>query len=330
MTKVKVPRVEIADSLVREIEAHCFSVVSTEVGGFLLGTIQKEKTQISAVIPSSKAQSQQTALTFTHDAWDECYQIMSSDYPELELVGWYHSHPGFGIFMSDYDQFIQQNFFGSPGHVGFVVDPLAGKSGWFFWNGSTVSSFRKGTTLREGLGGEASDHLVPEPSGAVLRQVSPQAVALGVVGCVVAALSGFFLGQRQGPDVGVLRQQINLLAADNQSFILSASAPLFETARDGESKQTKFFVRYRLTDVDKNAGFWVEYLTARFGVSEAALQKANPQLDLTGLPPESVLVPVFGWSRVPKLVPEPTPPPASSAETPAPKITTPEPTGKQK
>jgi hypothetical protein len=51
---------------------------------------------------------------------------MDQDYPKLSIVGWYHSHPGFGVEFSDMDLFIQKNFFRSPTQVGMVTDPLGG------------------------------------------------------------------------------------------------------------------------------------------------------------------------------------------------------------
>ncbi len=31
--------------------------------------------------------------------------------PNIDIVGWYHTHPSFGIFLSHHDLFIHQNFF---------------------------------------------------------------------------------------------------------------------------------------------------------------------------------------------------------------------------
>ena len=55
-------------------------------------------------------------------------------YPDLKMVGWYHSHPGFGVFLSGHDLFIHRNFFTAPWQVAFVTDPLGKASGCFTWN----------------------------------------------------------------------------------------------------------------------------------------------------------------------------------------------------
>ena len=50
------------------------------------------------------------------------------------MVGWYHTHPGVGIFLSGMDLFIHQNFFTQMWHVAYVLDPRARTSGFFCWN----------------------------------------------------------------------------------------------------------------------------------------------------------------------------------------------------
>jgi hypothetical protein len=51
----------------------------------------------------------------------------------MSIVGWYHTHPTFGIFLSDRDRFIQEHFFSGPGQIAYVVDPVNKTEGVFFW-----------------------------------------------------------------------------------------------------------------------------------------------------------------------------------------------------
>jgi hypothetical protein len=44
----------------------------------------------------------------------------------MQIVGWYHSHPGFGVEFSEMDLFIHRNFFPGPGQIAYVTDPLGG------------------------------------------------------------------------------------------------------------------------------------------------------------------------------------------------------------
>lgn len=40
------------------------------------------------------------------------------------IVGWYHSHPGYGCFLSPIDIQTQKSFFTKPYHVALVIDPI--------------------------------------------------------------------------------------------------------------------------------------------------------------------------------------------------------------
>ncbi len=114
---------------------HSYTELGLEVGGFLLGAIQNGNTSVVASIPALKAKSQQISLTFTHEVWDEALKTAAAEYPGLSIVGWYHTHPSFGLFLSEYDIFIQKNFFSAPGQIALVIDPIAGDFAWFSADG---------------------------------------------------------------------------------------------------------------------------------------------------------------------------------------------------
>ena len=58
---------------------------------------------------------------------------MDTRYADKRIVGWYHSHPDFGIFLSDRDCFIHEHFFSGAGQVAYVVDPVRDLEGVFSW-----------------------------------------------------------------------------------------------------------------------------------------------------------------------------------------------------
>jgi hypothetical protein len=67
------------------------------------------------------------------------------------LVGWYHSHPGHGIFLSAYDEFIQSQFFREEGQIAIVIDPQTGEEGVFVTrNGKTQNVFKRSGTKAKG------------------------------------------------------------------------------------------------------------------------------------------------------------------------------------
>ena len=54
-----------------------------------------------------------------------------STHPEANIVGWYHSHPNIGVFMSGTDMRTQRAFFYHPWCVSIVYDPIRNEIGCF-------------------------------------------------------------------------------------------------------------------------------------------------------------------------------------------------------
>lgn len=119
---------------------HVFNNHDREVGGVLVGmkAVKGDLPLIDGAIGAMSAHEQRATLTFTQQTWEHVHRVMESEYPESQIVGWYHSHPGFGIFLSEDDLFIHHNFFSNPSQVALVVDPVAGTEGVFGWDNDRV------------------------------------------------------------------------------------------------------------------------------------------------------------------------------------------------
>src|SRR5712675_1002427 len=50
-----------------------------------------------AVERGAAASHGSTHVTFTQETWNHIHQSLERNYPKLQIVGWYHSHPGFGV-----------------------------------------------------------------------------------------------------------------------------------------------------------------------------------------------------------------------------------------
>jgi hypothetical protein len=68
---------------------------------------------------------------------------MDGKHKGKRVVGWYHTHPGFGIFLSDRDQFIQNSFFNLPFQIAFVYDPKSREHGVFTWHDNAARRARR-------------------------------------------------------------------------------------------------------------------------------------------------------------------------------------------
>src|SRR5690606_14265212 len=146
-------------------------------------------TRIVAAIPALKAVGAATNVTFTHDVWDEALAIVDRDHPGQRIVGWYHSHPDFGVFLSEYDLFIHRNFFPLPGMMALVVDPLRGEAGWF----TTVDD-----DIRQIAGYQLAPVARAPETAALQRETRSRARSAVLYGCV-AAIAAFALGWALSP-----------------------------------------------------------------------------------------------------------------------------------
>src|SRR5262249_52929669 len=141
--KVKVrvstqPVVVMEAEVARKIRQHARTSMKAEVCGVLIGSTEHERMMIEACIQGNNAAQGGAHVTFTQDTWEHIYKIKDKEYPDQKIVGWYHSHPGFGVFLSEHDLFIQQNFFSNPQQVAWVYDPHTDEEGCFGWIGDKI------------------------------------------------------------------------------------------------------------------------------------------------------------------------------------------------
>jgi proteasome lid subunit RPN8/RPN11 len=126
------------------IERHALSDTSVELGGILLGIeCTDDRTGepfvwISQAVEAKHFENTQASFTYTHDSWQEITRERDLRFPELDIVGWYHTHPDFGIFLSSHDLFIHEHFFSQTLQVAYVVDPIRQERGFFFWKDGDV------------------------------------------------------------------------------------------------------------------------------------------------------------------------------------------------
>ena len=220
------PKIELPPAVLDSIETHSYSNLTAEVGGMLVGKIENGVTNIVGFVPATSASAEQISLTFTHEVWAEILTAVNTDFPDCQIVGWYHTHPSFGLFLSQYDEFIQRNFFSEPGQVALVVDPIAGELAWFAEKGKKIEEFgreqtRRGPVRRPDVG-----------PGASIKKASPVKTVLIAVGAAtVSALLVWGLTLTMTPpDTTNALKESN---ATNKALIakLSQQNELFATVR---------------------------------------------------------------------------------------------------
>ncbi len=126
----------------RRMQAHASSSLRREVAGVMLGPIPEKQpnnryiVHVQDIIIAKHTKMRGASVTYTPESWRYLNDVIMERYPneEMLMLGWYHTHPGFGIFLSGMDIFIHTNFFTQKWHIAYVLDPVGRKTGFFSWD----------------------------------------------------------------------------------------------------------------------------------------------------------------------------------------------------
>ena len=115
---------------------HSVSDKKNEVGGILVGEwcADEEYDQfivIEHALPARYTRQGSVYLTFTQESLVDIHNQIDENYKGKKIVGWYHTHPSMGVFLSHYDTWLHSNFFPEPWQVALVVEPVSSTGGFF-------------------------------------------------------------------------------------------------------------------------------------------------------------------------------------------------------
>ena len=79
---------------------------------------------ISGVIQARFTEKIKGVETITNQSWKYISEDMEKYFPNLSVVGWMHSRPSFGAFVTSMDEEYHKKLFSDPNQVLFVVDPI--------------------------------------------------------------------------------------------------------------------------------------------------------------------------------------------------------------
>jgi proteasome lid subunit RPN8/RPN11/uncharacterized small protein (DUF1192 family) len=132
----------IAQPVYRAIHKFAAGKTTVESGGMLVGGVIQEFGKaniiINGFVEARFCEATASTLKFTHETWAQCHKDIARKYPGQKIVGWIHTHPDFGIFLSEYDKFIQENFFKEEDQIAYVVDPVQGAEGFYVWKNGKI------------------------------------------------------------------------------------------------------------------------------------------------------------------------------------------------
>jgi proteasome lid subunit RPN8/RPN11 len=132
----------ISRALLSRIVEHSVSDLAHEVGGVLVGGHYDDNgtdfIEIEAFLNADYAEGRAASFKFTHRTWEDITRRVEREHEGKILVGWQHSHPGYGVFLSHHDTFIHENFFNVEWQVALVVDPVSMELGFFQWQNGRI------------------------------------------------------------------------------------------------------------------------------------------------------------------------------------------------
>lgn len=293
--KGEVFRVYFAPEVHEALWKHASEDTSVEICGVLVGTWERDSNGPFALISQSirgeAADNKFAEVTFTHATWAKINARMDSEFSHLSIVGWYHTHPDFGIFLSDRDRFIHEHFFSGAGQIAHVIDPVRKIEGVFIWReGKPALSdhYWVGDRIIHGTAGggepgaDASPTVIPpRPVGALSRTSQVLAcIGLFLLGYLVAGFRStwedqmlkegavYHFGIWKGLRLG-LREELDMVARDLR--VIARAVEAHDTKPSAEKpsdKKTPVVTTAQLLDGLDSVGKHLEAIKTVYGFTD--------------------------------------------------------------
>jgi proteasome lid subunit RPN8/RPN11 len=126
-----------------DVHRHAVSALPNETGGFLLGRACFDAregvwvAEIDQAVPVEPLTQNPVHFTFS---WRDVDRVRGlREEQGKALLGWYHTHPDVGVFLSETDlEKTHRVLFAEPFQIALVYDPVRGRAGYFCWEAAQV------------------------------------------------------------------------------------------------------------------------------------------------------------------------------------------------
>ena len=140
----------ISWTALQSLRNHLGSDSEVELAGVLVGDqCHDDQARPFVVVTHSLAaqdyENSSGSFTFTHSTWDLIARQVDQLSSGGRIIGWYHSHPGWGVFLSDRDHFICEHFFSGAFDIAIVVDSQRNQLGLFHRSSLSSGGMRPAT-----------------------------------------------------------------------------------------------------------------------------------------------------------------------------------------
>jgi len=136
------PSIFMTQDAYREVNGFATSTLDREVGGMLIGQVcltpeGERYVIVEGQLEARHASNGATHMTFTSNTLTDALTRLEEEFPDKQIVGWYHTHPGLSVFLSSMDVWLHSHFFPQPWHIALVIDPLVNHGGFFWYTSDT-------------------------------------------------------------------------------------------------------------------------------------------------------------------------------------------------
>lgn len=294
-------KVYIKQNVYKALEKYALEDVDHERGTIILGDICEEHGKLHVVISNyieaKYTDASASTLTFTHETWNYIHKVHDAKYPGKKIVGWQHTHPGYGIFLSNYDLFIHENYFDLPFQVAYVIDPIQNLRGFFQWKNGKIEKLR-GFYIYDDVGKQIKieppqkksepAEQPPAKTGRAFKALTAVALALALASLIYCfILSGQINSQKDVIEEQNSSQQQLEQKLDQQSSALDTQKTTIDSQQKAikdltasvdkmkkQSGQDGEYVSYTVKSGDSLAGICAD-LGIDYGANKSKIMELN-------------------------------------------------------
>lgn len=236
-------KVYIKQDVYKLLEKLSSSDTTKELGSIILGDYTHElgKTHIviSNYIEAKYTDASASTLTFTHETWDYVHKEHQKRFSDKKIIGWQHTHPNYGIFLSNYDLFIQENFFNMPFQIAYVIDPIQNIRGFFQWKNGKVEKLN-GYYIYDDVGKPIKIEQVKQKTRSECKngdKLMRPLVAVLLISVIILAASIFFLNNEY--KIQIDKQNMLINEINQQQNEINEQANSIEALKNQLSDESK-------------------------------------------------------------------------------------------
>lgn len=126
------PRVVFREEVFMQMDRFAQESPTGERGGFLVGrkrnlkSLEEYEILVEQFVPLASSRQAASRFALTQEDYHAVQRSLQASGSNLRIVGWMHSHPGFGVFLSAFDKQQHHRLFPRPWHIAYVIDAVHG------------------------------------------------------------------------------------------------------------------------------------------------------------------------------------------------------------